>query len=257
MFGSCAFCVVLPFGAGARSVRRSSALALATHAFHVQVAAAHSPGRGYFCPRGDDNDDDSNATLVDCNFLGNRAQSGGAIHVSSGSVVQVEACDLIENSAAVSGGAMQIEGGRVQLLDRALSTLPRKARCSTRFQHRQPDTCSSARVTRSNSSQAPRMPRSLTSAPRVSLVARHRKSSLVPHVRGRGEARRRLLSTPCSCMSELICMCVSRCDSPAGKLCGPATIEPQSCTRGHYVSGHGQPNPRALIQTPLHHCSHV
>ena len=64
--------------------------------------------------------DDSNVTLVGSNLLGNRAQTGGAIHVSGTSAVRVQASSLIENSAAVSGGAMHVEGGWVELRDRAL-----------------------------------------------------------------------------------------------------------------------------------------
>ena len=53
---------------------------------------------------------ESNAvvTLVDSHARDNRAQTGGAIHVSGNATLRVEHSSLVDNSAAESGGAIQV-----------------------------------------------------------------------------------------------------------------------------------------------------
>ena len=47
-------------------------------------------------------------TLIDSDVRGNRAQSGGAIHVNGGAMMRIEQSRITDNTAEVSGGALQV-----------------------------------------------------------------------------------------------------------------------------------------------------
>jgi hypothetical protein len=47
--------------------------------------------------------------LIESNIRGNRAQSGGAIHVSDSAVMRIEQSRITANTAEVSGGAIQVK----------------------------------------------------------------------------------------------------------------------------------------------------
>eukprot|EP00966_Prymnesium_polylepis_P326321 7382237-Prymnesium_polylepis.1 len=50
-------------------------------------------------------------TLVETNFQRNRAQLGGAVRVSEGSTLHLQRCNLTNNVADASGGALQVRHG--------------------------------------------------------------------------------------------------------------------------------------------------
>jgi hypothetical protein len=68
---------------------------------------------------------DANVTLIDSNVRGNRAQTGGAVHVSGGSMLRIEYSSIVDNAASVSGGAIQVRGASPLLsLEQPLTSLP-------------------------------------------------------------------------------------------------------------------------------------
>lgn len=53
-------------------------------------------------------DGNATVTLIDSDVRGNRAQSGGAIHVNGGAMMRIEQSRITDNTAEVSGGALQV-----------------------------------------------------------------------------------------------------------------------------------------------------
>eukprot|EP00966_Prymnesium_polylepis_P289175 6679411-Prymnesium_polylepis.2 len=72
-------------------------------------------------------------TLISSNIRGNRAQSGGAMHVSGGATVRIELSSMIDNTAEVSGGAIQVPSANAQRGDTDSSTTVRREQPPTEF----------------------------------------------------------------------------------------------------------------------------
>ena len=162
----------------------------------------------------------ANVLMVACSIQGSRAQSGGAMHVDGNSTVQIERSNITHNSAVVSGGALHVDSGRIDLLDRTLlehNTAPNGQGSSIYLTAQ-----SSLRYT-------------LPAPPARYLFIRQGETfELKP---GAEDS-----AFPYLCPAGVVGGtspgeqsgpgCSASC--PAGSLCGPATVQPARCNRGHY-----------------------